>query len=374
MKGIHLERARDRLQFILWLVLLAVASVARAEDGRILRTPEAESSRAQSAPVVHAVDSIGVTVSDLDRSLAFYTQVLPFQRVSAREESGDDIEHLYGVFGARVRIERLRLGDEQIELMQFLAPVGRPIPVDSRSNDRWFQHVAIIVSDMDRAYSWLRERGVQHASTGPQRLPDWNPNAGGISAFYFRDPDGHHLEILHFPSGKGADQWHAPAGTAGTAGSPLFLGIDHTAIVVADTDASLRYYRDALGLAIAGASENYGVEQERLNNVFGARLRITALRAASGGPGIELLEYLAPRTGRPMPVDTHANDLWHWQVNVEADVAAADRAVRAGHYGYVSPGPIGLHDASGTALPALHARDPDGHALLFRNPASRTTP
>ena len=45
-------------------------------------------------------------------------------------------------------------------------------------------------------------------------------------------------------------------------------------------------------MTIAGTSENYGVEQEHLNNVFGARLRITALRAARG-PGVELLEYLA---------------------------------------------------------------------------------
>ena len=66
----------------------------------------------------------------------------------------------------------------------------------------------------------------------------------------------------------------------------LFLGIDHTAIVVGNTEASLKFYRDALGLQIAGTSENYGTEQEHLNNVFGARLRITSLRAGSGGPGI----------------------------------------------------------------------------------------
>jgi hypothetical protein len=90
-------------------------------------------------------------------------------------------------------------------------------------------------------------------------------------------------------------KWQAP-------GSRLFLGIDHSAIVVTDTDASLAYYRDTLGLKVVGGSENYGVEQERLNNVFGARLRITALRAGYG-PGVELLEYLAPRTGRPISMN-----------------------------------------------------------------------
>jgi catechol 2,3-dioxygenase-like lactoylglutathione lyase family enzyme len=304
-------------------------------------------------PAVRAVDSIGITVTDMERSLRFYQDVLGFEHVSGREVTGEDYERLYGVFGLRLRIERLRLGDESVELMEFVAPRGRPIPVDSRSNDRWFQHVAIIVSDMDRAYAHLREHRVEHASAGPQRLPDWNPAAGGIRAFYFRDPDGNHLEILQFPAGKGAARWHAP-------GNRLFLGIDHTAIVVADTEASLRFYREALGLRVAGTAENHGIEQERLNAVFGARLRITAL-APAAGPSVELLEYLAPRTGRPMPADTQANDLWHWQVNALGSAADADRAVRAGHYASVSPGPVRLGDA---ARVALMIRDPDGHALL----------
>jgi catechol 2,3-dioxygenase-like lactoylglutathione lyase family enzyme len=289
----------------------------------------------------------------MDRSLAFYKDVLNFEQVSDLEVAGDDYEHLYGVFGARIRIVKLKLGDEYLQLEQFIAPQGRPIPADSNSNDRWFQHIAIIVSDMDRAYAWLREHHVEHASTGPQLLPQWNPNAGGISAFYFHDPDGHNLEVLHFPTGKGDTKWHRI--------DHLFLGIDHTAIVVNDTDASLRYYRNTLGLNIVGASENYGIEQERLNNVFGARLRITTLHAAAG-PGVELLEYLAPRTGRAMPMDTLSNDLWNWHVNMGADVTAADKAVRVQHYAYVSPGPVTL---AASKQPALMTRDPDGHATLF---------
>ena len=74
----------------------------------------------------------------------------------------------------------------------------------------------------------------------------------------------------------------------------------HTMVRVRDLDASLRFYRDLLGLRVAGKSLNYGPEQERLNNVAGARLRITSLRAPGrGGPGIEFLEYLSPRDGRP---------------------------------------------------------------------------
>jgi catechol 2,3-dioxygenase-like lactoylglutathione lyase family enzyme len=312
------------------------------------------------------VDSVGITVGDLDRSVRFYGDVLGFTRVAEWEEQGADYEHVYGVFGARVRVTRLALGAESIELRQFLAPQGRPIPADSRSNDRWFQHVAIIVSDMDRAYATLRAHGVAYASTGPQTLPAWNEDAGGIAAFYFRDPDGHNLEVLHFPPGKGDARWQAT--------DRLFLGIDHTAIVVASTEYSLHYYRDVLGMRIAGTAENYGPEQERLNNVFGVRLRITALRAERG-IGVELLDYLAPRTGRAMPSDTLASDLWHWQVAFARDDLDAVEAIvvrdsgKPGAASLVSPGVVAVVAAGRAASRALTLRDPDGHAdVLWTQP------
>src|SRR5881396_3234858 len=213
----------------------------------------ASHSSAQRDPLVQGVDAIGITVSDMDRAVDFYSKVLTFEKLSDTEVAGESYEHLEGVFGLRMRVVRMRLGDEFIELTEYLAPKGRPVPVDSRSNDRWFQHIAIITSDMDKAYSLLRQNKVEHASTGPQRLPDWNKNAGGIKAFYFRDPDKHWLEILEFPEGKGNPKWRR-------AGNDLFEGIDHTAITVADTDASLAFYRDVLGMKVAGQSENYGTE------------------------------------------------------------------------------------------------------------------
>ena len=359
-------------------VRLSVALLPRLLAGWLallwLATPIPLQAVVEPAPLVPAVRSVGVTVADLDRSIAFYRDVLDFQPVSEYEVAGDEYEHLYGVFGLRVRVARLALGTETLELMQFLAPAGRPVPVDSRGNDRWFQHVAVIVSDMDRAYARLREHKVAQGSPGPQRLPDSNPNAGGIKAFYFRDPDGHYLEILEFPVGKGAARWQRQVGQArvgqarvgqARAGQPLFLGIDHTAIVVADTDASLLYYQGELGLRVAGASDNFGPEQERLNNVFGAHLRITALRAQRG-PGIELLEYLSPGGGRPLPADTRANDLWHWQVNMRvADVAAGLERLRRDKRVVVSPAVTVLPGAEGGFSSGLLVRDPDGHALLL---------
>lgn len=321
--------------------------------------------QAPTQPVVKAVDSIWFTVSDVDASVEFFSKVLSFEKVSDVEVTGDDYERLQGVFGLRMRVVRMRLGDEFIELTEYIAPRGRPIPVDSRSNDRWFQHIAIITSDMDRAYQWLRKNRVVHASTGPQRLPDWNKNAGGIKAFYFKDPDGHALEILQFPEGKGDAKWRR---LAQQDTDKLFLGIDHTAIVVSDTETSLKFYRDALGMRVAGESENYGIEQERLNNVFGARLRITALRAGDGraesGPGIEFLEYLAPRDGRPTPTDKKANDLVHWQTKLAAnDIESAAIRLREGRYDFISSGLIGFAEPALGFKRSFLARDPDAHAI-----------
>jgi catechol 2,3-dioxygenase-like lactoylglutathione lyase family enzyme len=320
----------------------------------LLAAPRHWASVATDSPVVTALDSVGITVQDIDRSTDFFSKVLSFEKVSDIEVAGSSYERLQGLFGMRARIVRMKLGDESIELTEYLTPKGRPIPVDSRSNDRWFQHVAIIVSDMDKAYQWLRQNKVEHASTGPQTLPEWNRNAAGIQAFYFKDPDGHALEILSFPPDIGDAKWHRGS-------SKLFLGIDHTAIVVGDTEASLKFYRDTFGMKQAGESENYGIEQEHLNNVFGARLRITALRAMSG-PGVEFLEYLTPRDGRPYPSDARASDLIGWQTNfITTNVRDGEGRLRAGKFGLISPGVVELADEMTGFRMGLSVRDPDGH-------------
>jgi len=329
--------------------------------------PLAASVRAQTATgdrAIHAtaVRVVGMTVSDMERSVAFYRDVLTFRVVADTEMAGDIIERLTGVFGTRARLVRMRLADEEIELTQFIAPRGRPIPVDSRSNDRWFQHVAIIVRDMPQAYARLRHFNVEHASSGPQRLPDWNPNAGGIEAFYFKDPDQHVLEVLAFPKAKGTAKWHR------NAGDTLFLGIDHTAIVTASTDVSLAFYRDLLGMTIAGTSDNYGTEQEHLNNVFGAHLRITALRAATG-PGVELLEYLVPSDGRSYPVDARANDLLHWETTIEVpDVARTLQALRLAAARVPVTDVVDLPLTTLGFTRAFTVRDPDGHVVRLVEP------
>jgi catechol 2,3-dioxygenase-like lactoylglutathione lyase family enzyme len=301
---------------------------------------------------VREVAAIGLTVDNLGHELNFFTNTLPFELVSLAEVGGREQDALLGLSGVKLRTATLKLGDEQITLNEHQGNKGRPIPQDSRSYDRWFQHIAIVVSDMDKAYAHLYEHKVRHVSTAPQTLPEWNKDAGGIKAFYFRDPEEHVLEIIWFPPGKGNPKWQRRDGK-------VFLGIDHTAIVVSDTDNSLAFYRDQLGLKVVGGAHNYGTEQEHLNQVFGANLRITALKAEHG-PGIEFLEYIAPPGGRDLPGDAKANDLvfWNTQLLVD-DLPALENHLRAVGTRFVSQ-PNGKSRAE-------VVRDPDGHVFTIQD-------
>lgn len=306
------------------------------------------------------VDAIGITVSDMDRSLKFYSEVLQFTKISDTAFKGASWEQLYGVFGLHIRVVRMQLGDEIIELVDYLTTGGRSIPEDARSNDLSFQHIAIVVSDMDSAYHWLRRFNVPHVSTAPQTLPASIPGAAGIRAFYFQDPDRHNLEIIYFPKGKGQDKWQQ-------SNRKIFLGIDHTAIGVRSTTGSQAFYQTLLGIERKGDSWNKGIEQEHLNNVEGAALHITGYRAAAG-PGVEFLEYLQPGPGRNYPADTRADDIWNWYTIVEVrDIEnvykrlQSRRSLRIVSKDLVT---TGLPGAS--PFKAFLVRDPDGHAVLIK--------
>ena len=157
-----------------WVGLSYFSSQPTAENGTESNATVTKGSVAQQPIVgikIKEVDSVGLTVHDMDAELKFFTEVLPFKIVSDEEVVGDDFEELFGVFGCRARVVRLQLGKEFISLTQFLAPRGRPIPVDSKSNDGWFQHIAIVVSDMEQAYAHLRKHNVEHVRLARKRCP-----------------------------------------------------------------------------------------------------------------------------------------------------------------------------------------------------------
>ena len=221
---------------------------------------------------------ISRVVADLERSEAFYRDALGFitiSRGSATPVLTDAQETL------------MRLGSVTIALVRFRSP-GEPYPPDSRSNDLWFQHLAIVVSDMDAAYVHLRRFGRWQPITeaGPQQLPQSN---GGVRAFKFHDPDGHPLELIWFPKSPQIAQSQTAAA--------LFLTVDHSALSVSATTRSLNFYRTR-GFQVTNRSLNQGPAQNRLDGLSEAQVHVTALQPVGATkPGLELLCYTPP--GRP---------------------------------------------------------------------------
>ena len=299
---------------------------------------------------------ISLTTRDLNRSVLFYTRALGFTAEHERTLEGEGFSRIVGLRDAEGRAITLRLGGECIELVEF-ARRGRAYPIGSTSPDLWFQHFAIIVSDMDAAHARLAgEQGWTAISDdGPQRLP---ASSGGATAFKFRDPDGHPLELLAFPPDA------APARWRGAAPRNVCLGIDHSAIAVADTACAEAFYVGMLGLSVGGRSVNRGLEQEHLDGTFNALVEVTGLLTPDeASPHVELLCNRVPATGRPIPVDTRPNDVAATRLVIETgDLAAfVDEAIEK-RLRFVSPGIVTDADGRGSAM--LH--DVDGHLLLLR--------
>lgn len=310
-----------------------------------------------TAVKVREIATFGFTVSDTARAEHFYEEVLGFEKIAETEIAGDAYDALSGVTASGARIAHLRLGEQIVEMTEYLSHRGRPIPVPWRGNDLWFQHVAIVVSDMEKAYEQLRRHRVGQISLEPQTIPETNVAAAGIMALKFCDPDGHALELIWFPAGKGSERWRRPAGR-------LFRGIDHTAISVSNTEQSLAFYRDLLGLTLGGATVNTGIVQERLDGVINPRVRVTAVMPEKSPPFVEFLHYEVPSDARPIPGDTTAVDLWHWQTSlVVDDVAAAAKALRAAGVRFVSSGVVDVPNKALGFARAVMVTDPDGHAV-----------
>ena len=272
---------------------------------------------------LQALLRVGMTVADLPAAVAFYTGALGF--TAGRPEDCDPA--LARLLGAeRVRAVRLQRGGQSIELATF-EPAGASYPPGSRSNDCWFQHCALTTSDIAAAYGKLEGHAFTSISRdGPQRLP---ARAGGVTAYKFRDPDGHPLELIEFPDRPGEPD-----------------GIDHSAIAVADAGRSIAFYA-ALGLRLGSSGVNTGAEQDAMDDLSGVCVDVVGLMPAAASPHVELLGYRTP-PGRST------------NVLRQADIAAS-RLVLAASGLAEHPGAVVLQDGARAAL--LH--DPDGHALLL---------
>jgi catechol 2,3-dioxygenase-like lactoylglutathione lyase family enzyme len=302
---------------------------------------------------ISRIDRIGVSVANLETAQNFYTEALGFRTVGLEMREGDAFAALTGLDHARAQAAVMRLGGQTLELVQFETP-GRPYPEPRAANDPWFQHFAIAVSDMDQAFAQLSRFGPQPISHGgPQRLP---PSTGDVTAYKFRDPAGHPLELSYAPKSPWADQ-------ARRATDPPTLGIDHSALAVVDMDASVRFYTKGLGLRLGPPSVNQGPEQARLDGLDDPVVDIATLTTATSGPHLELLSYRRPKSAAP-PRVFNVNDIAAVRLVMHTDdlELTAERALAAGAR-MVSRRVV----TSSTGRTVL-LRDPDGHMLELVGP------
>ena len=265
--------------------------------------------------LIQALDGIQLNSGRPDRLATFFIRALGFEPTSS------------GV----------SLGPSRVDLRRA---TGAPYPAGVGASDVRFQHFAILTGDMQAAFDQLRRvEGWTPITWGePRTLP---ASSGGVTAFKFRDPEGHPLELLALPSGH-------PRSSA----APM---IDHSAITVRDTARSVSFYRD-LGFQLAAQSLNEGAEQDHLDGLPGACVEVTALiPPAHPVPHVELLAYRGTQT----PADPAA----------VGDVAATvlllrrrdDDPLEACNPSLAERGRERAH----ASAPSL-VRDPDGHLLEIR--------
>jgi len=293
---------------------------------------------------------ISRNVADLERSAAFYIERLGFAPLG--DAAAD--EALGALLGAPHGLKRQRLacGAQHIELVETGAAAA-PYPSDSASCDLWFQHFAIRCDDIQLAFEalYFAEPGIvlpqaishnRHGQPAPIALPvasGGDSDGSGIVAFKFRDPDGHPLELIQFGDG-------AHGG----------VGIDHSAISVADADRSIAFYTRVLGLRLGHRQTNAGIEQQALDGLSTDTVDVVALLPArEASPHVELLAYRSPR-GRIMPAGTTPLDIASDRLVLQVDdmKEIVDALTRHGAA------------LAFDGLPSsLLVRDPDGHFLML---------
>jgi catechol 2,3-dioxygenase-like lactoylglutathione lyase family enzyme len=279
---------------------------------------------------VRRIAGFGVTSFDAARLTEFYQQAFDARVVSGEHLEGPAFERLMGIRGGAWR-QTLQLGQEPIDILQFDVP-GKPYSLPISPYDTTFQHFAVVVSDMAAAMSQLRRvAGWTPISThGPQRLPQ---RSGGVTAFKFQDPDSHPLELLEFAEHAIPQHWKERSRRG------IFLGIDHSAISVRDTDVSTAFYR-SIGLTVTAQTHNHGNEQAYLDGIPSPHVEVTAMSAHRSTPHLELLCYRS--CADRLPLDVASNGVAATRIRFAVDDLDNKSAIRSQRF----------------------ITDPDGHHLF----------
>lgn len=296
---------------------------------------------------------VSVTVVDLARTVAFFRDGLGLE--AGVEEEWDDrarVQLLGLDESTTARSVDLAVGDQVIELVAF-DPPGVPYPDGRASNDQWFEHIALVAGDIETVWQGLSAVSPEAITEGgPDLLP---ANTGGVTAFKFRDPDGHPLELIAFPAGVGDPIWQRGTG-------PDIRGYDHTAISVMDVERSLAFYEGLLGFRVGGRSLNRGPEQDRMDGLSGCVVDVVALQPPGRPtPHLELLHYRKPR-GRTLDAVVGASDVASTrQIYKVDDLDGLVARLGADEADPVAPEVVNLADGR----KAASIRDPDGHMIVL---------
>jgi catechol 2,3-dioxygenase-like lactoylglutathione lyase family enzyme len=144
-----------------------------------------------------SADHTGITVSNLERSLAFWRDVLGFEFSHTAHQKGELAREITGVDGAEIKLAVLKTpGGHKIELLEYLAPADRK-RANLRPCDIGFVHVALLVDNLDLVLERIAASGWEAA--GKTQTLKTGPNAGKC-VMYVRDPDGTTIELMQPPN------------------------------------------------------------------------------------------------------------------------------------------------------------------------------
>ncbi len=145
-------------------------------------------------------DHTGITVSNLERSVQFWQNVLGFEFSHAAHQKGELAQEITGVNGAEIKLVVLKApGGHKIELLEYLAPPDRTKHIDLRPCDVGHVHVALTVDNLEAVLEKIAASGWKAAGK-PQTL-ERGPNAGK-RVVYVRDPDGTTIELMQLPKSE----------------------------------------------------------------------------------------------------------------------------------------------------------------------------
>ncbi len=151
--------------------------------------------------MIQAIDHINIVVSDLERSVRFYTEFLGFKEIRRARLKGEWIESVVGLKGVNADVAYIvaPAGEPRIELLCYFTPAGGKIPENSVANTVGLRHIALRVENLRALADRLKQAGVKMIGapvTVPQKVV--KHEAGDKTLLYFYDPDGVILELAEY--------------------------------------------------------------------------------------------------------------------------------------------------------------------------------